>query len=78
MKRPKRTGRPPLPKGERRVLVAFRLRPETVKLIARLAANGGITRTEVIETLLDGSNVLVSDEYLDWLHEQAGIERTGK
>src|SRR5678809_1044930 len=45
-------GRPPLPKGERRVRIDVRLRPETVRELARMAADARLTKTEVLERLI--------------------------
>lgn len=48
-KRKPRLGRPPLPKGERRVRVDFRLRPDVLKMLDALAEEWGKNRTETIE-----------------------------
>src|SRR5678810_898605 len=41
--------RPPLPKGERRVRVDFRLKPDVLKMLDALADEWGKNRTETIE-----------------------------
>jgi uncharacterized protein (DUF1778 family) len=45
----RRLGRPPLPKGERRVRVDLRLSPNTVRLLDEIADRKVCTRTDAVE-----------------------------
>ena len=49
MKTRVRMGRPPLPDGEQRQVVSFRLHPDTLRILSRLARLGRTTRTKIVE-----------------------------
>ena len=46
-------GRPPLPSGKKRQMIKFRLDPETVNQLRRLALRNRSTMTGIIEKLID-------------------------